>query len=156
MVEAAVEGMRASHRARSSPDGPAWAPLSAATVRRTGHAIIGVGSGLLLNPQRWRTTPRDLTPRSAAWYYPSTGWKGHVRAFHTGHPRTRSPARPIPGWTLGARETCRRPVAEAARAVVPDSLGWPVSFIAENDGGECSFSAMWLESTPHSAQSMAR
>jgi hypothetical protein len=29
--------MRASHRARASPDGTPWTPLSAATVRRKGH-----------------------------------------------------------------------------------------------------------------------
>ena len=38
-LDAAVEGMLASHRARSSPDGQAWAPLSAATVRRKGHPV---------------------------------------------------------------------------------------------------------------------
>ena len=52
-LDAAVEGMLASHRARSSPDGQAWAPLSTATVRRKGHTVIGRGSGFLLNPQRW-------------------------------------------------------------------------------------------------------
>ena len=38
-LDAAVEGMLASHRARSSPDGTPWAPLSAATVRRKGHPV---------------------------------------------------------------------------------------------------------------------
>jgi hypothetical protein len=64
-LDAAVEGMLASHRAQASPDGQAWAPLSAATVRRKGNAVIGVQSGTLLDPQRWRTAPRDLTPRAA-------------------------------------------------------------------------------------------
>jgi hypothetical protein len=110
--------MLASHRAQAAPDGQAWAPLSAATVRQKGHAVIGVRSGVLLNPQRWRTAPRDITSQVATWYYPSTGWKGdgcdgHARAFHAGPPLTGSPARPILGWTLGARETCRRLVAEA-------------------------------------------
>ena len=125
-LDAAVEGMLASHRVQASPDGPAWAPLSPATVRRKGNAVIGVQSGTLLDPQRWRTAPRDITPRVAIWYYPSTGWKGdgcdgHARAFHAGHPTTGSPARPILGWTPAAREACRRLVAEAVRtATVPD------------------------------------
>jgi hypothetical protein len=124
-LDAAVEGMRASHGAQRAPDGTPWAPLKAATVRRKGHAVIGRGSGLLLNPQRWRTAPRDLTPRVAIWYYPSTGRKGdgcdgHARAFHAGHPLTGSPARPILGWTPAAQEACRRLVAEAVRAAVPD------------------------------------
>ena len=124
-LDAAVEGMLGSHRAQSSPDGPAWAPLSPATVRRKGHAAIGVQSGALLGPQRWRTAPRDLTPRVAVWYDPSTGWTGdgcdgHARAFHAGHPLTGGPARPILGWTPAARETCRRPVSEAVRAAAPD------------------------------------
>jgi len=38
-LDTAVEGMLGSHRARSSPDGQAWAPLSAATVRRKGHPV---------------------------------------------------------------------------------------------------------------------
>ena len=36
---AAVEGMLGSHRAQSSPDGQAWAPLAAATIRRKGNAV---------------------------------------------------------------------------------------------------------------------
>jgi hypothetical protein len=117
-LDAAVEGMLASHRARSSPDGQAWAPLSAATVRRKGHTVIGVRSGILLDPQRWWTAPRDIEPRVAIWYYPSTGQKGdgcdgHARAFHAGHPVTGSPPRPILGWTVVAQETCRRLVSEA-------------------------------------------
>jgi len=125
-LDAAVEGMLASHRVQASPDGQAWAPLSPATVRRKGNAVIGVQSGTLLDPQRWRTAPRDIEPRVAVWYYPSTGWKGdgcdgHARAFHAGHPLTGSPARPILGWTPAAQETCRRLLAEAVRAAtVPD------------------------------------
>jgi hypothetical protein len=120
-LDVAVEGMLASHRAQRAPDGTPWAPLKAATVRRKGHAVIGVGSGLLLNPQRWQAAPRDLMPRVAIWYYPSTGrtgdgCDGHARAFHAGHPVTRSPSRPILGWTPAAQEACRRLVAEAARA----------------------------------------
>jgi hypothetical protein len=38
-LDAAVEGMLGSRRARSSPDGTPWAPLSAATVRRKGHPV---------------------------------------------------------------------------------------------------------------------
>ena len=64
-LDAAVEGMRANHHMQTSPDGPAWAPLSPATVRRKGNAVIGVRSGTLLDPHRWRTAPRDLTPRAA-------------------------------------------------------------------------------------------
>ena len=124
-LDAAVEGMLASHCAQASPDGTPWAPLSAATIRRKGNAVIGVQSGILLDPQRWRTAPRDLMPRVAVWYYPSTGQTGdgcdgHARAFHAGHPLTRSPARPILGWTPVAQETCRKLVAEAARAAVPE------------------------------------
>ncbi|MBV8077978.1 MAG: hypothetical protein JO284_16345 [Planctomycetaceae bacterium] len=124
-LDAAVEGMLASHRAQAAPDGAPWAPLKAATVRRKGNARIGVQSGTLLDPQRWRTAPRDLMPRVVIWYYPSTGWKGdgcdgHARAFHAGHPITGSPARPILGWTPAAREASRRLVAEAARAAVPE------------------------------------
>ena len=120
-LDAAVEGMLASHGAQRAPDGTSWAPLKAATVRRKGHAAIGVQSGALLAPQRWRTAPRDLTPRVAVWYDPSTGWTGdgcdgHARAFHAGHPLTGGPARPILGWTVVAQETCRRLVAEAVRA----------------------------------------
>ncbi|MBV8232441.1 MAG: hypothetical protein JO329_20865 [Planctomycetaceae bacterium] len=101
-LDAAVEGMLGSHRAQSSPDGMPWAPLSAATVRRKGNAVIGVQSGTLLDPHRWRTAQRDITPGAAVWYDPSTGWKGdgcdgHARAFHAGHPLTGSPARPILG-----------------------------------------------------------
>jgi hypothetical protein len=69
-LDAAVEGRRARHRAQASPDGPAWAPLSPATVRRKGNAAIGVQSGTLLDPHRWRTAQRDLTPRAAVWYSP--------------------------------------------------------------------------------------
>jgi len=117
-LDAAVEGMLASHGAQRAPDGTPWPPLSPATVRRKGHAGIGIQSGTLLDPQRWRTAPRDITPRSATWYYPSTGRKGdgctgHARAFHAGHPLTGSPARPILGWTPAAQETCRRLVSEA-------------------------------------------
>ena len=84
-LDAAVEGMLASHRAQASPDGTPWAPLSPATVRRKGNAVIGVQSGTLLDPQRWRTAPRDIEPRVAIWYYPSTGQEGdgcdgHARA----------------------------------------------------------------------------
>ncbi|MBV8266904.1 MAG: hypothetical protein JO252_11305, partial [Planctomycetaceae bacterium] len=112
-LDAAVEGMLGSHRAQAAPDGAPWAPLKAATVRRKGHATIGVQPGTLLDPHRWRTAPRDLMPRVAIWYYPSTdgkgdGCDGHARAFHAGHPRTGSPARPILGWTPAAQATCRR------------------------------------------------
>ena len=75
-LDAAVEGMLGSHRAQASPDGQAWAPLSPATVRRKGNATIGVQSGTLLDPQRWRTAPQDIEPRVAIWYDPSTGRKG--------------------------------------------------------------------------------
>jgi hypothetical protein len=124
-LDAAVEGMLGSHGAQRAPDGAPWAPLKAATVRRKGHATIGVQSGTLLDPHRWRTAPRDITPRAAVWYYPSTDWKGdgcdgHARAFHAGHPLTGSPARPILGWTPAAQETCRRLVSEAARVAAPD------------------------------------
>ena len=124
-LDAAVAGMRASHGAQRAPDGTPWAPLKAATVRRKGHVVIGRGSGQLLDPHRWRTTPRDLTLRVATWSDPSTGWTGdgcdgHARAFHAGHPLTGSPARPILGWTPAAREACRRLLAEAARAAAPD------------------------------------
>jgi len=117
-LDAAVEGMLGSHRAQRAPDGTPWAPLSPATVHRKGNAVIGVQSGTLLDPHRWRTAPRDLMPRVAIWYYPSTGQTGdgcdgHARAFHAGHPTTGSPARPILGWTSAAREACRRLVAEA-------------------------------------------
>jgi hypothetical protein len=73
-LDAAVEGMRASHGARRAPDGTSWAPLAAATVRREGHAVIGVGSGRLLDPQRWRTAPRDIEPRVAETKDFLTGW----------------------------------------------------------------------------------
>jgi len=125
-LDAAVEGMLASHAAQRAPDGAPWAPLKASTVRRKGHATIGVQSGIFLDPRRWRMTPRTITPRVAAWFYPTTrptgdGCDGHARAFHAGHPRTGSPARPILGWTAAAQATCRRLVAEAARAAaVPD------------------------------------
>jgi hypothetical protein len=124
-LDAAVEGMLASHRAQRAPDGAPWAPLKAATVRRKGHATIGVQSGIFLDPHRWRMAPRTITPRAAVWFYPTTrqtgdGCDGHARAFHAGHPLTRSPARPILGWTPAAREACRRLVAEAARAAVPE------------------------------------
>ena len=124
-LDAAVEGMLASHRAQRAPDGAPWAPLKAATVRRKGHATIGVQSGIFLDPHRWRMAPRTIAPRVAAWFYPTTrptgdGCDGHARAFHAGHPMTGSPARPIFGWTLGAQEACRRLVAGAARAAVPE------------------------------------
>jgi hypothetical protein len=64
-LDAMVEGMHASHRAQRAPDGAPWAPLKAATVRQKGHVVIGRGSGLLPNPQRWRTVPRDITSRFA-------------------------------------------------------------------------------------------
>ena len=110
--------MVASHGTQRAPDGTPWAPLKAAPVRRKGHAVIGRGSGRLLDPHRWRTAPRDPTPRVAIWYDPSTGrtgdgCAGHARAFHAGHPLTGSPARPILGGTPAAREACRRLVAEA-------------------------------------------
>jgi hypothetical protein len=135
-LDAAVEGMRASHRAQRAPDGTPWAPLKAATVRRKGHAVIGRGSGLLLDPHRWRTAPRDLTPRVATWYYPSTGREGdgcdgHARAFHAGHPVTGSPPRPLLGWTGAARETCRRLVAATVRAAaVPDPRRGPLPILS--------------------------
>ena len=104
-LDAAVEGMLGPGPA--PPDGTPWAPLKATTVCRKGHAVIGVGSGLLLNPQRWRTAQQDIEPRVAIWYYPSTGRKGDGcdghGSFHAGHPLTGSPARPILGWTLGRR-----------------------------------------------------
>ncbi|MBV8607191.1 MAG: hypothetical protein JO034_06990 [Singulisphaera sp.] len=124
-LDAAVEGMLASHQAQQAPDGVPWAPLKAATVRRKGHARIGVQSGIFLDLRRWRMAPRMITPRAAIWYYPTTrptgdGCDGHARAFHAGHPRTGSPARPILGWTPAAQAACRRLVAEAARAAAPD------------------------------------
>ncbi len=87
-------------------------------MRAKGHAVIGVRSGTLLHPDRWRAGERTIEARYAAWYYPSTGrtgdgCDGHARAFHAGHPLTGSPARPILGWTPAARETCRRLVSEA-------------------------------------------
>jgi len=48
-LDAAVEEMLASHAAQRAPDGAPWAPLKAATVRRKGHATIGVQSGVLLD-----------------------------------------------------------------------------------------------------------
>ncbi|MBV8607304.1 MAG: hypothetical protein JO034_07570, partial [Singulisphaera sp.] len=124
-LDAVVEGMLESHGAQRAPDGAPWAPLKAATVRRKGHATIGVRSGIFLDPHRWRMAPRMITPRAAIWYYPTTrpagdGCDGHARAFHAGHPLTGSPARPILGWTPAAQEVCRRLVAEAARAAVPE------------------------------------
>jgi hypothetical protein len=98
-LDAAVEGMLASHRARAAPDGQAWAPLSPATVRRKGNAVIGVQSGILLDPQHWRMAPRDITPRVAVWYYPSTGRKG--------------------GGSLPSRIPCRHP---APRAVILNNV----------------------------------
>ncbi|MBV8235234.1 MAG: hypothetical protein JO075_05995 [Acidimicrobiia bacterium] len=64
-LDAAVEGMLASHRAQASPDGQAWAPLSAATVRRKGNAVIGVQSGTLLDPHRWGAPRNNLSARFA-------------------------------------------------------------------------------------------
>jgi hypothetical protein len=52
-LDAAGEGMLASHGAQRAADGTPWAPLKAATVRRKGHVVTGIGSGLLLNPHRW-------------------------------------------------------------------------------------------------------
>lgn len=64
-LDAAVEGMLASHRAQRAPDGAPWAPLKAATVRRKGYATIGVQSGIFLDPHRWRIAPRTIAPRVA-------------------------------------------------------------------------------------------
>ena len=70
-LDAAVEGMLASHRAQRAPDGAPWAPLKAARARK-GNAVIGVRSGIFLNPRRWRMAPRTITPRVAVWFYPTT------------------------------------------------------------------------------------
>ncbi len=99
-LDAAVEGMLGSHRAQAAPDGTPWAPLAAATIRRKGHAVIGVQSGILLDPQRWRTAPRDIEPRVATWYYPSTGRTGDGCDGHA----PRLPCRPSAHREPGAAD----------------------------------------------------
>ena len=97
-LDAAVEGRRASHAAQR-------APLKAATVRRKGHATIGVQSGIVLDPHRWRRAPRTITPRVAAWFYPTTrptgdGCDGHARLPRR-PPAHREPGAADPGLDAG-------------------------------------------------------
>ena len=118
-LDAAVEGMLQSHRARVRPEGTPWAPLKAATVCAKGHAVIGVRSGILLHPDRWRSGERTIEARYAAWFYPETGVTGdgsavHAASFHGGT-KAGLPARPLFGWTEGAQQECRRLLDQARR-----------------------------------------
>ena len=66
ILDAAVEEMIRAHARQESPAGVRWAKLAAATVKQKGHATIGVRTGGMLDPDRWRTAPRDLEARRVA------------------------------------------------------------------------------------------
>jgi hypothetical protein len=118
-LDAGVEAMLASHQLQCDPaTGEAWAPLLAATIRQKGSDRIGVRSGTLLNPERWRNGSREIEPRYALWSYPSLpsnpGSIGHARGFHCG--AINRPARPIIGWSEGAKDACRGLIQAAQKS----------------------------------------
>jgi hypothetical protein len=112
LLAAAVEELIRCHARQESPDGHPWAALAVSTVRQKGSATIGVRSGRMLDPDRWKSGPRDLEPRRAFYWYPygeshSGRDYGQAVAFHRGNPRTGQPARPLLGWTARAQEQAR-------------------------------------------------
>ena len=84
-------------------------PLQARTIAAKGHAVIGVHTGTLLAPGRWRGGPRQIEPRWCTWTYPATsagaGSLGHARGFHFGGPGR--PPRAIVGWSATALSACQ-------------------------------------------------
>jgi hypothetical protein len=107
-LDIAVEEMIRAHARQESPAGTPWAPLRPSTVRQKGHAAIGVRTGGMLDPGRWRTAPRDLEPRRATWIDPYGDLRrgrayGQAYGFHAGNARTGQPARPLLGWTARAQ-----------------------------------------------------
>jgi hypothetical protein len=58
LLDLAVEEMIRAQARRESPGGTPWAPLKPSTVRQKGHAAIGVRSGGMLDPDRWRAASR--------------------------------------------------------------------------------------------------
>jgi hypothetical protein len=108
ILDVAVEERIRAHARRESPGGTPWTPLRPSTVRQKGHAAIGVRSGGMLDPGRWRTAPRDLEARRATWTYPYGDLRrgrayGQAYGFHAGNPRTGQPARPLLGGTARAQ-----------------------------------------------------
>lgn len=66
--------------------GEAWAPLSPATVKQKGNALVGIKSGTMLS-QGWDAPP-EVTPTSATWRYTGPAYAG---LFHQ--------QRRLIGWT---------------------------------------------------------
>lgn len=104
ILDFAVEEMLVSHRRKQSPAGVPWAPIRPSTARQKGSTEIGVRSGYMLEPSRWRNAPRDLEPRRALWRYDYGDLRrgrvyGQALAFHAGNPHTGQVARPMLGWT---------------------------------------------------------
>ncbi len=120
ILDAAVEEMIRAHARQQSPSGALWAKLAASTVKQKGHATIGVRTGGMLDPDRWRAAPRDLEARRVGWIYPYDDDRrgrayGQAYGFHAGNPKTGQPARPLIGWTERAK-------AEA-QALIREQLG---------------------------------
>jgi hypothetical protein len=108
ILDVAVEEMIRAHARGQSPGGAPWAPLRPSTVRQKGHAAIGVRTGGMLDPDRWRAAPRDMEARRATWIYPYGDLRrgrayGQAYGFHAGNARTGQPARPLIGWTARAQ-----------------------------------------------------
>lgn len=106
LLDAAVDGMLASHAQKQSPDGRPWAPNAPSTARQKGHAEVGVRSGALLDPETWHAGDRQLDARRVGWIHPHADdrtLRGKVQGFHHGNPRTGQPARPLIGWTRAAQ-----------------------------------------------------
>ena len=70
ILDLAVEEMIRCYQRQESPAGEPWAALAPSTVRQKGSSTIGVRSGRILDPGRWRTAPRELERRRVGWIYP--------------------------------------------------------------------------------------
>jgi hypothetical protein len=120
LLDALVQGILEAHVRRRAPEGDPWPALAARTVRRKGHSLIGVHSGRthLLDPLRYLSGDRQITPREAWWSVSTVDrqiWK-ITHGWQNGNERNHCPARRLIGWSPAACDFARRAIArEEAR-----------------------------------------
>jgi hypothetical protein len=116
ILDALVVGMCDAHAASCAPDGTPWPSLARSTIRRKGHAVIGIARGRthITDPNLYRTMPRTIAARAAWWYVPRSHprWP-QMHGWQNGNPGVIMPARRLLGWTQGAKDLARQLIRAA-------------------------------------------
>ena len=117
ILDYAQAGFSASAQAERAPSGQRWAPLKPATIAAKGDSRVGYRTGQMIGNLSGGT--RQVSPTSCTWSYPRDDTWGRAHGFHNGQARTKSPARPLVGWTPDAQEHARNLVNWASRPSEP-------------------------------------